>query len=98
MPEYIALDLFDDLRIFDLVRAGCLDERQIHEQTRPAEMCEGVSYFTRIEEPSGEFVARVHYVRCDDARELHVYPTAIRVADVAIYRRGHQQGPVEVSG
>ena len=56
-------------------------------------MCDGVFYFTRIEEPGGEFVARVHYVRCDDSRELHIYPTAVRVADVNVYRRWHQARP-----
>lgn len=93
VPEYIVLDLFNDLRIFEQIRGGCLNEREIHEQTRPAKMCDGVSYFTRIEEPSGEFVARVHYVQCIDPLELHIYPTAIRVGDVNVFRSGHQERP-----
>ena len=93
VPEYIVQDLFEELRVFERVRKGCLEEHELHEQTQPAKMCEGVSYFTRIEEPNGDFAARVHYVWCSETGVLHVFPTAIRVGDVNIHRRDHQQRP-----
>ena len=93
VPEYIAIDLFADLRIFERLRKGCLEEYTVSHQTRPAKMCRGISYYTRIEDQSGDFAARVHYVYCEDTGETHVYPSSIRVGDVNIFREGHQSPP-----
>ena len=95
VPEYIVIDLFADLQIFERLRKGCFEEYTVSHQTRPAKMCRGISYYTRIEDQAGDFAARVHYLYCEDTGETHIFPSAIRIADVNIHRHGHQQRPAE---
>ena len=93
VPEYVVNDLFADLKIFERIEKGCLRPRVIESQTRPAKMCQGVSYIVRAETLEGEFVARIHYVWCEDLQQLFTYPSSIRVGDVNIFREGHQGPP-----
>ena len=93
VPEYVVIELFADLRIFERVEGGCLRARVVERETRPAKMCRGLSYIVRVETLEGEFAARVHYVWCDDLQRLFTYPSSIRVGDVNIFRDGHQEAP-----
>lgn len=95
VPEYIVVELFADLRIFERLHKGYLQEHTVSHQTQEARMCDGISYYTRIEDPNGDFAARVHYVYCRKEGVIHVFPSSIRVGDVNIHRRGHQRRPGE---
>ena len=93
VPEYVVIELFADLRIFERIEGGCLRARVVERETRPAKMCRSVSYIVRVETLEGEFAARVHYVWCEDLQQLFTYPSSIRVGDMNIFREGHQEAP-----
>ncbi len=97
IQEYELADLYAALRIFDRIAEGRLVETVEPNTARPARRCSlaGESYFTHLWDESGRKVGRVHYLRCGFGHIIGVYPSALMLDEVTLFRRGHQRRPAE---
>ena len=95
VQEYELEDLFKAYRLFERVASGELVENLERGTEGAAYRCSlgGESYYTWIGERSGSRIARVHYVRCGFGHVIGVWPSALKLPDVTLYRRGHQRRP-----
>ena len=97
IQEYELRDLFAALRIFEGIASGRLTETIEAGTSRPSRRCSlgGESYFTHVWNSAGRKIARIHYLRCVFGHTIGVYPSALMLEEVTLFRQGHQRRPVE---
>ena len=95
--EYELIDLFEAYQLFERVASGELVEVPERKTRGPAYRCSfgGESYYTWIGERSGARIGRVHYVSCGFGHITGVWPSALKLPGVTLYRRGHQRRPAD---
>ena len=91
VPESILVRLFEALHVWEKLEDGRLAEiggrEPIVETT--ADWClGGISYYTRIENPQGVRVARIHYLLCP-RHGLVRFPSYLMIGGVRLFRIGH---------
>lgn len=97
IPEYELQDKFAEHRVFERVASGELREALEPGTGAPGRRCcfGGFSWFTRIRQPDGPEVARVHYLECVFGHVIARYVSHIIVDSVLYHRQGHQRRPTD---
>lgn len=100
IQEYELQDLYAALEIFERIADGRLTETIEEGTARPSRRCSlgGESYFTHVWNDAGRKIARVHYIRCVFGHIVGVYPSALMLEEVTLFRQGHQRRPVGERG
>ena len=95
IQEYELWDLFAVLEIFERIADGRLTETVESGTARPSRRCSlgGESYFTHVWDDAGRKIARIHYLRCGFGHLIGVYPSALMLEEVTLFREGHQRRP-----
>ena len=97
IQEYELEELYAALRIFERIADSRLTETIEAGTARPSRRCSlgGESYFTHVWNDAGRKIARIHYLRCAFGHLVGVYPSALMLEEVTLFRQGHQRRPAD---